>query len=78
MPKWSTTDVICRSGDSSDYLDLKLVNASSAKSIVLLSTDDANSDSILLKRALALQRFENITCPIIIEVHSTDNSEAIK
>ena len=78
LPKWSTTDVICRSGDSSDYLDLKLVNASSAKSIVLLSTDDANSDSILLKRALALQRFENITCPIIIEVHSTDNSEAIK
>lgn len=78
IPNWSKTDVICRSGDPSYDIDLRMVSASTARSIVLLSTEDVNSDSIVLKRALALQKDKTITCPIIAEVHSAENAEAIK
>ena len=78
IPHWSNTDVICRSGDPSYDLDLQMVSASTARSIVLLSTEDVNSDSIVLKRALALQKDKTITCPIIAEVHSPENADAIK
>lgn len=78
IPHWSKTDVICRSGDPSYDIDLRMVSVSTARSIVLLSTEDVNSDSIVLKRALALQKDKTITCPIIAEVHSAENAEAIK
>ena len=78
IPHWSKTDVICRSGDPSYDIDLRMVSVSTARSIVLLSTEDVNSDSIILKRALALQKDKTITCPIIAEVHSAENAEAIK
>lgn len=78
IPHWSKTDVICRSGDPSYDMDLRMVSVSTARSIVLLSTEDVNSDSIVLKRALALQKDKTITCPIIAEVHSAENAEAIK
>ena len=78
IPHWSKTDVICRSGDPSYDIDLRMVSVSTARSIVLLSTEDVNSDSIVLKRALALQKDKTITCPIIAEVHSPENAEAIK
>lgn len=78
IPQWSKTDVICRSGDPSYDLDLQMVSASTARSIVLLSTEDVNSDSIVLKRALALQKDKTITCPIIAEVHSVENADTIK
>ena len=78
IPHWSKTDVICRSGDPSYDLDLQMVSACTARSIVLLSTEDVNSDSIVLKRALALQKDKTITCPIIAEVHSAENADAIK
>lgn len=78
IPHWSKTDVICRSGDPSYDLDLQMMSASTARSIVLLSTEDVNSDSIILKRAMALQKDKTITCPIIVEVHSPENADAIK
>ena len=78
IPHWSKTDVICRSGDPSYDLDLRMVSVSTARSIVLLSTEDVNSDSIILKRAMALQKDKTITCPIIVEVHSPENADAIK
>ena len=78
IPNWSKTDVICRSGDPSYDLDLRMVSVSTARSIVLLSTEDVNSDSIVLKRALALQKDKTITCPIIAEVHSAENADVIK
>jgi hypothetical protein len=78
IPHWSKTDVICRSGDPSYDLDLQMVSVSTARSIVLLSTEDVNSDSIILKRSLALQKDKTITCPIIAEIHSAENADAIK
>ena len=78
IPHWSKTDVICRSGDPSYDLDLRMVSVSTARSIVLLSTEDVNSDSIVLKRALALQKDKTITCPVIAEVHSAENADVIK
>lgn len=78
IPSWSKTDVVCRTGDPSDNHDLTMVNAGAARSIVLLSTEDENSDSIVLKRALALQKNTQIKCPIIAEVHSPDNAFALK
>ena len=78
IPHWSKTDVICRSGDPSYDFDLQMVSASTARSIVLLSTEEVNSDSMVLKRALALQKDKTITCPIIAEVHSAENANVIK
>ena len=78
IPHWSKTDVICRSGDPSYDIDLRMVSVSTARSIVLLSTEDVNSDSIVLKRALALQKDKTITCPVIAEVHSAENADVIK
>ena len=78
IPSNSTTKVICRTGDPSDSKDLEIISPNSARSIVLLATDDEFSDSMVLKRALALQKNDLVTCPVIAEVNSADNAEALK
>lgn len=78
IPKNSTTKVICRTGDPSDSKDLEIINPNEARSIVLLATEDEFSDSMVLKRALALQKNEFVTCPVIAEVNSAENADALK
>ncbi len=78
IPANSTTKVICRTGDPSDSKDLEIISPNSARSIVLLATDDEFSDSMVLKRALALQKNDLVTCPVIAEVNSAENAEALK
>ena len=78
IPENSTTKVICRTGDPSDAKDLEIISPNEARSIVLLATDDEFSDSMVLKRALALQKNELVTCPVIAEVNSAENAEALK
>ena len=78
IPKKSNTKVICRSGDPSDLRDLNIISPTEARSIVLLAADDVSNDSQVLKRALALQKNVLITCPIIAEINSGENAEALK
>ncbi len=78
IPNDSTTKVICRTGDPSDSKDLEIISPNTARSIVLLATDDEFSDSMVLKRALALQKNDLVTCPVIAEVNSAENAEALK
>jgi len=78
IPENSTTKVICRTGDPSDSKDLEIISPNEARSIVLLATDDEFSDSMVLKRALALQKNELVNCPVIAEVNSAENAEALK
>lgn len=78
IPADSNSNVICRTGDPSDSKDLQLISPNTARSIVLLATDDEYSDSMVLKRALSLQKNTNVTCPIIAEVNSAENAEALK
>lgn len=78
IPENSNTSVICRTGDPSDFKDLELISPSTARSIVLFSTEDEYSDSIVLKRALSLQKNELVNCPIVAEVNSLENADALK
>lgn len=78
IPANSNTSVICRTGHPSDFKDLEIISPNTAKSIVLLATDDEYSDSMVLKTALALQKNEHVNCTIIAEVNSAENAEALK
>lgn len=54
-PNLRTTTVICRSGNVTDILDLKIGNPNLAKSIIILTNDEAeNPDSQTIKTILAI------------------------
>jgi len=70
----------CRSGDPSLISDLKIVSPETAKSILILCFIKSRSDSMILKRSMALQKLLNInnaTPPVVAEVHEKNNAEAI-
>lgn len=54
LPKLGKTRVICRSGSPHDMDDLKIVNPNIAKSIIIVSADEGNSDAQVIKTILAL------------------------
>ncbi len=48
------TKIICRSGDPTDLYDLDIVNAQTSRSIIVLSPEDEDADSRVIKSVLAL------------------------
>ncbi|MFN7010087.1 MAG: CASTOR/POLLUX-related putative ion channel [Allorhizobium sp.] len=48
------TKIICRSGDPTDLYDLDIVNPQSSRSIIVLSPEDEDPDSQVIKSVLAL------------------------
>lgn len=48
------TRIICRSGDPTDLYDLAIVNPRTARSVIILSPDDEDADSRVIKTILAL------------------------
>ena len=48
------TRIICRSGDPTDLYDLDIVNAQTSRSIIVLSPEDDDADSRVIKSVLAL------------------------
>ncbi len=54
LPKLGKTRVICRRGSPHDMDDLKIVNPSISKSIIIVASDEGNSDAQVIKSILAL------------------------
>ena len=54
VPDLKNTRVICRTGDPTDLYDLALTNPQGSRSVIVLSPDDDNADSQVIKTILAL------------------------
>ena len=52
--KLKNTKIICRSGNPIDLHDLQIANPEASKSIIILDTDEENSDSQIIKTILAI------------------------
>lgn len=53
------TRIICRNGDPTDLYDLGIVNPQSSRSIIVLSPEDEDPDSCVIKSVLALTNDPN-------------------
>jgi len=78
--KKNTTEVICRSGKPTDIEDIKIVNPSNAKSIIVLKESSDKDDIETIKTLLALNRTidSKQPVPIIIEITDPQNVDAAK
>ncbi len=56
VPNTGRTRIVCRSGSPMDVTSLSIVSLANAKSIIILSPDDENSDAEVLKIVLAIKR----------------------
>jgi voltage-gated potassium channel Kch len=54
IPDMKNTRVICRSGDPTDLYDIGIVNPHTARSIIVLSPNEEDADSRVIKTILAL------------------------
>ncbi len=52
--KRKNTRIVCRTGDPTDIVDLEIVNLHGARSIIVLSPEDEEADSQVIKTILAL------------------------
>jgi hypothetical protein len=74
--KYHKTKILCRTGNPIDLSDLKMINTKNASSIIILPTDDVNSDTTMIKCILALEGL-NINKQIVTEIKSLSNKNAI-
>ncbi|HBF89392.1 MAG TPA: potassium transporter TrkA [Bacteroidales bacterium] len=73
------TKIICRTGSPLDLNDLKVVNPNGAKSIIILSPEEHNADTFVIKSVLALTNNpERRSLPyhIVAEIENLANMEA--
>lgn len=75
--KYHKTKVLCRKGNPIDLNDLRMVNPDKARSIIILPTDDVNSDTNVIKCILALDSLK-VKEQIVTEIRSTNNRNAIE
>ena len=54
VPVLKNTRIICRSGNPIDLHDLQIANPENSRSIIILDTEDENSDSQIIKTILAI------------------------
>jgi ion channel POLLUX/CASTOR len=54
VPDTKNTRIICRSGDPTDLYDIGIVNLRTARSIIILSPEEEDADSRVIKTILAL------------------------
>ena len=54
VPDTRNTRIICRSGDPTDLFDINIVNPQDARSIIILSPDNDDPDSCVIKTILAV------------------------
>ena len=54
VPNLKNTRIICRSGDPTDLFDINIVNPQDARSIIILSPENDDPDSCVIKTILAL------------------------
>lgn len=73
------TKIICRTGSPLDLDDLKVVNPNDARSIIVLSPEEENSDTYVIKSVLALTNNpnrKNGKYHIVGEIKNEENLEA--
>ncbi|HEY0068837.1 MAG TPA: NAD-binding protein, partial [Chloroflexia bacterium] len=81
VPNLGKTRVICRTGNPIGLDDLEIVNPQGARSIIVLSPDDDDPDSQVIKTVLAITNSPTrrpITEPyhIVAEIHNAKNMQA--
>jgi voltage-gated potassium channel Kch len=54
VPNTKNTKIICRSGDPTDLFDINIVNPQDARSIIILSPENDDPDSCVIKTILAV------------------------
>ncbi|MBV9883623.1 MAG: hypothetical protein JO276_11495 [Sphingomonadaceae bacterium] len=54
VPDLKNTRIICRSGDPTDLFDINIVNPQDARSVIILSPENDDPDSSVIKTILAL------------------------
>jgi voltage-gated potassium channel Kch len=54
VPNTRNTRIICRSGDPTDLFDINIVNPQDARSIIILSPENGDPDSCVIKTILAV------------------------
>lgn len=59
IPDLRNTRIICRNGDPTDLYDLGIVNPQTSRSIIVLSPEDEDPDSCVIKSVLALTNDPN-------------------
>ncbi|GAA1724609.1 lipoprotein [Aeromicrobium alkaliterrae] len=72
------TRVVVRSGSPLDLGDLRLASLREARSIIVLSPDDADPDPGVIKTLLALNHDTEITAPVVAEIRDPENLEAAR
>jgi len=77
----NTTKIICRSGNPIDLNDLEIVSPHNARSIIILSPPDEQTDSHVIKTVLALTNNPNRRADayhIVTQLHQQKNKEIIQ
>ena len=80
VPDMRGTQLVCRTGSPQDFSDLEVVNASMAKSIIVLSAASTDGDAGVIKAVLALLNGPveiASAVPVIAEIASPDTAEAL-
>lgn len=81
VPNTKNTKVICRSGDTTNPVDLQIVNPKNAKSIIILGKDAHESDFEIIKTILAITNNpDRKTEPyhIVAEMRETQNFDVAR
>jgi voltage-gated potassium channel Kch len=81
IPDTKATRVICRTGSPQDFSDLQVANAAMAKSVIVLSSPDADGDAGVVKAALAVTNGPwklDPSVPVVVELAGSDNADALR
>lgn len=73
VPDLRTTRVVCRSGSPIDIADVALSSPDQARSVIVLSSGGADSDSDAIKTLLALTHTADDGPPVVVEVADPAN-----
>jgi voltage-gated potassium channel Kch len=71
-------EIVCRSGNPIDMVDLEIVSINTSKSIIILAPDIQNPDSYIIKALLAVTnnpKRRNEPYHIVTEIHNNSNIE---
>jgi voltage-gated potassium channel Kch len=79
VPAHRSTHVVCRTGDPASLSDLAMVNASKARSIVILGEESAGGDAEVVKASLAVMAGDLAPeVPVVAELTRTDAADALR
>jgi ion channel POLLUX/CASTOR len=78
VPDLRGTRIVCRTGSPIDLGDLALCSATTARSIVVLSSTGSDPDSEVIKVLLALTHDNEHEAPIVAEIADPENLETAR